>query len=297
MNDFPLTDVEVFRANTRPPCMERALVLQSLGVPFRVVRAPGGFLLVVAGRDAELALRELASYEQENADWPPRYESPPLLSTGKLAAGIYGALMVCMHPIGKHGMAGLNFWEAGKMQAGAVRDGEWWRTLTALSLHADLAHLVGNLVFGIGFALMASHPLGGGLVWLGFVLSGGLGNLANAWLQGVEHTSIGASTGVFGILGMLAAYEWSRRHTLRYPPMRRYAPLIGGLGLFGFLGVGTPDSNIDVIAHVTGLGFGLVLGALMAATGLPARIGKDGQRVAAGLALALGIVAWWFALA
>ena len=296
VNDFLVTDVEVFRAPSKPPCMERALVLQSLGIPFRVERQRDSFHLIVAGRDAEAALAELANYERENVDWPPKYESPPLLSKGKLAAAIYAAVMIGMHPIGRSGIAGLNFWEAGKMHAGAVRDGEWWRTLTALSLHGDLSHLVGNLVFGAGFALMAAHPLGGGLVWLGFVLSGGLGNLANAWLQDVGHTSIGASTGVFGILGLLAAYEWSRRHTLRYPPMRRWAPLIGALGLFGFLGVGTPDSNTDVLAHVTGFGAGALLGALAAFLHLPNKLGPTGQRIAAVLALALGVLAWFSAL-
>ena len=296
MNDSLPSHIEVFRAGSKAPCMERALVLQSLGIPFSVQRHLGDFHLIVAAHDAETALAELKNYETENVDWPPRYESPPLLSQGKFAAAVYASVLVLMHPIGKFGAFGLNFWDAGKMQAAAVREGEWWRTVTALSLHADLSHLVGNLVFGIGFALMASHPLGGGLVWLGFVLSGGLGNLANAWLQGVEHTSIGASTGVFGILGLLAAYEWSRRHTLRYPPMRRWAPIIGGLGLFGFLGVGAPDSNVDVIAHVTGLAFGVVLGALAAVTDLPRRLGPNGQRAAGAAALALGILAWIFAL-
>ncbi|MFT5050583.1 MAG: rhomboid protease GluP [Chlamydiales bacterium] len=276
--------------------MERALVLQSLGIPFQVQQMGAGCHLIVPAERAEAALAELSNYETENVGWPPHYDAPPLLSKGKLGAGLYAALIVAMFPVGRQGLLGHNFWDAGKMQAGAVLDGEWWRTVTALTLHGGLSHLIGNAVFGVGFALLAAHSLGGGLTWLGFVLAGGLGNLVNAWLQGAAHTSIGASTGVFGVLGMLAAYEWFRRHTLYYPPMRRFAPIIGGIALFGFLGVGGADSNTDVIAHVTGLGCGGALGALAAAYRAPARLGTSGQRVAAALGAALLVIAWALAL-
>jgi len=276
--------------------MERALVLQSLGIPFVVEPYGAGCHLVVPAERAATALAELTKYETENVDWPPRYDAPPLLSKGKLGAGLYAALIVLMYPVGRQGFLGYNFWEAGMMKARAVFDGEWWRAITALTLHGGLSHLIGNAVFGMGFALLAAHSLGGGLTWLGFVLAGSLGNLLNAWLQGPDHNSIGASTGVFGVLALLAAYEWSRRHTLRYPPMRRFAPLIGGIALFGFLGVGGADSNTDVIAHVTGLVCGGALGALAAWSDAPSRLGAQGQRLAAALGAAILAGAWILAL-
>ena len=42
-------------------------------------------------------------------------------------------------------------------------DGEWWRAVTALTLHGGLSHIAGNLVFGVMFAVLASHSLGVGL--------------------------------------------------------------------------------------------------------------------------------------
>ena len=46
-----------------------------------------------------------------------------------------------------------------------VLDGQWWRTITALTLHSGLAHLISNLVFGCAFGGLAAHSLGSGLAW------------------------------------------------------------------------------------------------------------------------------------
>ena len=82
-------------------------------------------------------------------------------------------------------------------QAGLIRAGEWWRTFTALGLHADPLHLAGNLIYGLIFGFLAGQLLGWGLAWSGLLLAGALGNLLNAFLQAPTHSSIGASTAVF----------------------------------------------------------------------------------------------------
>ena len=100
------------------------------------------------------------------------------------------------------------------MDAGRVRDGEWWRTLTAMTLHVDAEHLIGNLLFGAAFGLIAGHLLGNGLAWCSIVAAGALGNVVDALLHPAAHTAIGASTAVFATLGLWAAYVWRRRREL-----------------------------------------------------------------------------------
>jgi len=39
--------------------------------------------------------------------------------------------------------------EAGDMDSAKVLAGQWWRLFTAVTLHADLAHLMGNITFGV----------------------------------------------------------------------------------------------------------------------------------------------------
>jgi hypothetical protein len=154
--------------------------------------------------------------------------------------------ILVMDLLQRHRAFGLDWWEAGMSRAGLIRDGEWWRTLTALSLHADPLHLVGNLVFGLVFGFLTGQLLGWGLAWSGMLLAGALGNALNALIHSPSHASIGASTAVFATLGILAAYSWKQRRHL----VNRWLPFGGGVALLAFLGMG--GGRTDIFAHVTG---------------------------------------------
>jgi len=295
LNEELFAPVEVLRTRTRKQCQEYALVLRSLGVPFHVVNVGAAFGLLVPREHAALALSELESYHEENVDWPPRVEPAKIRATGKYGAIAYGVAIILMHAFILYGPVGRNWKLVGKVDAARIVAGEWWRTITALTLHGDMAHLAGNLVAGIAFAVLASHSVGSGLAWFLFVLSGALGNYVNALVQPETHTAIGASTAVFGVLGVLTAYEWMRRRALHYPPLRRIAPLLGGAVLLGFLGVGGEGGRTDVMAHFFGFGMGLVLGALTGFLRLPDRLGETAQIAIGLLAPVLVVVGWLFA--
>jgi membrane associated rhomboid family serine protease len=139
--------------------------------------------------------------------------------------------------------------------------GEWWRTITALTLHRDLSHFMANLGFGLLFAAFLQPRLGGGVTWLGIVLSGALGNSVNAWFyKSSLHSSIGASTAVFGGLGLLMAWEFIARW--RIPHTRHWwqfvVPLGGGLALLAFLGSSdeAAGDRTDYMAHFLGFRLG-----------------------------------------
>ena len=301
MSHDPHSPVEIFRAQARRACLERALVLQARGLPYQIIGQGGEFLLLVPLESAELAREELVTYGEENVGWPPPRSAPPSLSNGRVLAASWTALLVLVHPAATRGIAGHNIWNEGKLVASLVLDGEWWRTLTALTLHGGVAHLASNLVSGAAFLILASHTLGSGLTLLGTLLAGGLGNLMNAWIQGPGHTSIGASTAVFGTLGLLASYEWVRRSALGLSTLRRWAPLLAAGVLLGYLGMGgDPESpqaqRTDVIAHVTGFAAGGLLGFLAGCLRLPDRLGRRGQALCIGVSVALLAGAWTLAL-
>lgn len=301
MPSDPTPSVEVFRSRGRKPCLERALVLQAVGVPHQVVGGPGGsFLLLVPSDHAEAARRELSDYREENVDWPPRREPAPVLSHGRAVAATWVIVLTAIHPAGQSGFRGTNIWDPGKLIAGRVLDGEWWRAITALTLHGGVGHLVSNLVSGTVFLVLCSHSLGGGLALLGTVLAGVGGNLLNACIQDPRHSAIGASTAVFGALGLLVAYEYVRRHALGHSPARRFALLLAGGALLGYLGMGGGDPGspsvyrTDVLAHVTGFVVGGLLGLAAGWSRLPDRLGQVGQRACAmltGIVVAVGWVA------
>jgi len=55
--------------------------------------------------------------------------------------------------------------DAGALVAGPTRGGEFWRAVTALTLHLDVGHLLANLGFGTVFGLLAGQLLGAGVAW------------------------------------------------------------------------------------------------------------------------------------
>src|SRR2546422_4485816 len=68
--------------------------------------------------------------------------------------------------------------------------GEWWRTVTALTLHADVPHLLGNAVASVVLVGAVSRELGPGLgLWL-LVLAGAGGNALTAVAHGARYDSV-----------------------------------------------------------------------------------------------------------
>jgi membrane associated rhomboid family serine protease len=168
--------------------------------------------------------------------------------------------------------------------------------LTALTLHGDLPHFIANLGFGLLFAAFLLPRFGTGVTWLGFVLSGAIGNLFNAWFYHAErHSSIGASTAVFGGLGMLMAWELVDR--LRSPRNRGMWPLLvpigGGLALLAYLGVGDETANrVDYMAHLWGFVAGCGLGAVLALVRARENLPRSVQWSLSGIAVLLPLAAW-----
>ncbi len=234
--------------------MEYALVLQAVGIRCDVLPRDSEFALVVHVRDGARAREQLRLYLHENRARPPRVDPRLGVHDGLTCACLYGVTILLMGILQRDQAFSLDWWRAGMSHAGLIREGEWWRAVTALSLHADSVHLAGNLVFGLAFGFLAGELLGWGLAWFGMLLAGSLGNALNALVQAPGHTSIGASTAVFATLGILAAYTWKRRRTR----INRWVPLGGGVALLAFIGMG--GERTDIFAHFAGFGSGCLFG-------------------------------------
>ena len=199
-----------------------------------------------------------------------------------------------LHAASNGGWFDADWWSTGSAQAGLIRHGEWWRVFTALGLHADAGHLIANLALGSVFAVLLSERLGTGLSWLAILLAGAAGNALNAWIQPDGHTSIGASTAVFGALGLLAALSWRQGAARGMGGLRRWLPLAAGLMLLSFLGVG--GERTDVIAHVLGFAVGVTFGALLHALDRHRARSRLGHLGCGAAALALMALAWLAAM-
>jgi membrane associated rhomboid family serine protease len=284
----------IFRSNARQRCSEHALVLATVDIEFAIRRDAGDYILLVAESDAARARAELQAYADENSSPPRRVVVFP--QQAGVWASVYGfvAVLLLVDIFDDRSQFGMDWHHDGRTQAGLILQGQWWRTVTALTLHADSAHLVGNLVVGSLFVLFAAQLLGSGLAMLSILLAGAVGNGLNAWIQRDQHTSVGASTAVFAALGIVVAYVWIRRRTMQASALTKWAPIVGGGVLLGYFGAGGPRT--DVVAHATGFCSGLLLGALYGKLGDRLLFSMRVQFALGMAAVALLMVAWVLAL-
>jgi len=239
------------------------LVLLSHGIVHQAVRRENGWeLRSDPSRTAE-AEHLIHQYQEENPSDPVGPEDVFLDYRSSLA-GMWGALLLAVFHVYVYLHANPYLLKnAYAASAGRILDGDWYRAATALLLHADVVHLAGNMV---GIAVLGSAVcsiMGWGVGWLTILSSGIAGNVLNAVVYKAGHSSIGASTAVFGALGILTAWQFLRR--ARQPGRRFKAllPLGAGLALLGFMG---SSVHTDILAHLFGFLSGLFIGSLYGTT-------------------------------
>jgi membrane associated rhomboid family serine protease len=272
------------------------LVLDAARIPARIVRRGDDWSLLVQPQSLEAAQLEIADYRRETES-VERLTARSFRPLGGGAAGVsgYAFALLMTAAFARNFTFGANWLIAGRLQAGLTVEGQWWRTVTALTLHVDSAHLVANLAFGAVFGLLLAQALGGGVAWLVILLAGATGNALNAILQPDPHTAIGASTAVFGALGVLVALAFDRRTRPTAGKLRYLSPVIAGFLILVYTGMG--GERTDVLAHVTGLVCGLTLGVGVARIPRVWLARARVQIAAAVGAVALWVVAWLLALA
>ena len=277
-------------------CSDRALVLESAKIPHEIIRDTGGCALLVPAEFSGAAVQELQLYEDEN---PPVVPKPPRkVPLHDPVPGIYGYLIIiCVVAWFDTTGAFGEFWrDAGRVDGELMRAGEWWRVFTALTLHADLAHLVGNIVFGALFGLFAGRLLGSGVAWLVILLAAGAGNLLNTYLLGFDHRAIGASTAVFAALGLVAGFVWRGKLMSQERWVYRLGPIVGGVALLMFTGAGSGDGKTDVGAHLMGFVCGFAAGLPLTAA-IPGLTSRRLQLACGSAAVLLVVFVWVVALA
>jgi membrane associated rhomboid family serine protease len=276
--------------------LEFGLVLDAKGIAYERVSAGGAWLLLVPPAAAAGARMEIERYAVERT---PRRTSPsPLPHAGSAAgAAVYAAVLILVAYCAGIQLFDVDWFDAGALESRAGAPVEWFRALTALTLHLDQEHLLGNLLFGIGIGVLAGRVFGPGVAWLSIVLAGGAGNAIELAVSPPWHRAVGASTALFAALGLLSGFGWGRRPQADDRRLYRWAPLFGGVCLLALLGAG--NEHVDVLGHVLGFLSGTVLGWLYAQLALPRRQGaafRSGAiQLAMGAAAIVALGAAWAA--
>ncbi len=147
-----------------------------------------------------------------------------------------------------------------------VRDGQWFRLVSANFLHANYFHLGLNALGILTLGIAIERLLGTTAFFAVYLFSGLTGAAASAFL-GPAELSVGASTAVFGLLG---AFAWiNLRHRTQTPP--RFRPSghwwLLVVVLSGVLAMAFPLVT-DNMAHLGGFVGGLLVCILL----VPSRV-------------------------
>ena len=281
----------VFRG-TRSLCHEFSLVLEAKDIEHETRQDESSWILSVPSAVLSRAHDEITRYAAERSvprRVPDLIKARPGATIGAIA---YVSILLLTAYCAGNGWFGADWLALGDLQAGAPS--EWWRAVTALTLHLDQEHLLGNLLFGVLAGMAAARLLGDGVAWASILAAAALANYIEILIAPVTHRAVGASTAVFAALGLLAGMAWRSRLTLRERLWYRSAPLIAGICLLTLLGAG--NAHVDVLGHALGFIFGTAVGWIYARADLPNHRGRRLQILAgAGAVLLIG-VAWLLAL-
>lgn len=281
--------ITLFEHLTREDAETFSLVLNAVGIGHRVIGTTDRFRIDVPESHTEAALTAIHRYQSENAvpltkPIPGRHRPAPLP-----LSGIFIALILLTVYLAVEGsQAPQDYDKVFGADARRILGGEIYRCVTALLLHADATHIIANMVGIALFGGAVCAITGAGVGWLMMLGSGILGNLVNAWAYQQDHLSVGASTAIFGAIGMLCGIQGLT--AIRTGKGWKQVGLVAGAGvaLLAFLGTGIRS---DIGAHLFGWLAGVLLGGIHGVF-FYSPLEKEWQITAAAIAMVTLVAAW-----
>ena len=127
-----------------------------------------------------------------------------------------------------------------------ITEGQWYRLITGIFLHANIFHLVFNMYALYIIGMQLESFLGKGKYLAVYLLSGLAGSVLSIFMS--SGFSVGASGAIFGLMGSLLYFGYHYRVYLDSVIKSQIIPLIIINLLIGFFA-----SGIDIWAHIGGL--------------------------------------------
>jgi rhomboid protease GluP len=144
-----------------------------------------------------------------------------------------------------------------------VVSGDIWRIVLPAFLHADIIHLAVNSFSLWYVGRYFENFYGGRNLWTVFILSSVLGSIVSVLsfvLSGQNVASVGASAGLFGILGLMLNSKLIKdSFSPDLPISTSYLVSMLLLNLF----IGQAFANINNAAHIGGFIGGFILGFII----------------------------------
>lgn len=146
-------------------------------------------------------------------------------------------------------LSGVNF---------LISEGEYWRLITPIFMHANFPHILFNLFSLIIIGPGIESMVGTARFSLLFVLSGILANICTLLTMPAMYVHVGASGAIFGLFGCYAYILLYRKHLMTRQNSQTILTLIVLSVVLSFT-----QTSVNLIGHFGGLAAGFLLAPLI----------------------------------
>jgi len=266
------------------------LVLASQKISADFTKNNDSYNIIIKNEDEKIATQSLEKYFAEN-----RIKRVKFIALGSSLSWKSPAILIIMtilcliHFYSWHNMIHEKLVREYGSSALYILQGEYFRAVTALMLHADIGHLFGNLIglFVFGTGVLSLTGYGRGILMV--LLSGFFGNVTNAYFKKGAFLSIGASTCILGAAGILTALQIAKKKESSMSLIQTFTPFAAGMALLGFLSGG---ENTDISAHLFGFLWGLFIGMVYSTINSKKKKKKPYNNIYTAVSILIVITAW-----
>ena len=135
-----------------------------------------------------------------------------------------------------------------------IANGEWWRFVTPIFIHAGFGHLLFNSMSIFLFAPGLERMLGKLKFLIVYIGTGVIGNIGTYFIEPLEYMHVGASGAIFGLFGVYLYIVLFRKELLGSANSQIIVTILAISVLMTFV-----NQNINIMAHIFGLLGGLAL--------------------------------------
>ncbi|WP_079504353.1 rhomboid family intramembrane serine protease [Mesobacillus jeotgali] len=137
-----------------------------------------------------------------------------------------------------------------------VVNGEYWRLVTPIFMHAGFAHMLFNSFSLVLFGPALEQLLGRTKFILVYLITGIAANIATLILEPLTYTHVGSSGAIFGLFGFYISIIMFRKAMMS----RENSQTIMTIAIIGVV-MTFVQSNINITAHIFGMLAGFLIGA------------------------------------
>ncbi len=236
---------------------EILLLFSAMSIIFDIKIENDTKIIIVPAKNKKEALTQILLYRKENKRLKEKYIEEPFNYTVYYSIILIFFIFYIFQMVERVFYIDLNLLMRGALDVEKVRNGEFYRLVTSITLHLDFTHILSNALFGGFIFYFLFKQTGVGLGWLLVLSSGICGNILSSIVEPNGFVSIGSSTMSFGGLGILTSLRIFNKDFFKIN--NTIVPFLGAFAILGLFGT---SHGSDIFGHLFGFIAGIIFGIL-----------------------------------